>query len=235
MDNFLINSGNSNNFLIDSNNFLIDSYDFKNICFSKPKKNGNYLVSKVKYDGGDFKVQFPKMSINNEPSLKNIELEFTSDSSYTKKVYNFLSKFDDFIVDYITSNTEEWFGKKIPNDAICQMYNKFIKAPKSSENKCTINFSFSHKKEILQTLLLDKQNKELEFDDLKKGMYLECISQLKYVIFSKDNSFVVWEICTAKVYNGRVSRVPGYGFIEDAEDHEIKADSDDELDVNSFF
>jgi hypothetical protein len=216
-------------------NFLIDSYTFENIHFTKPKKNGDYLVSKVKYNNLDFKVQFPKMSINNDPTLKNIELEFISESSYNKKVYNFLSRLDEFIVEYITSNTQEWFGKKIPSESICQMYNKFIKAPKTSENKCTINFSFNHKKNILQSSLLNKKNEELDLCDLKKEMYLECISQLKYIIFSKDNAFVIWEICTAKVYNGRVSRVPGYGFIEDPEDQEIKVESDEELDVNSFF
>ena len=212
------------------NNFLITDYNLDNVSFTKPKKNGDYLVSKVKYSDDSFKIQFPKMKLISEPLAKNMELEFTSLAGYSKKIYNFLSNLDSFVVDHVTSNSEEWFNKKIPSENISNMYNKFIKAPKTAENKCTINFSFK------SGTVLDKNNEEIDFKEIKKGMYLECISQMKYIIFSKDIAFVNWEICTVKVHKPRSVKVPNYGFIEDPTDvDEIVESDDEELDINSFF
>ena len=209
--------------------FLIESYNLDNVSFTKPKKNGDYLVSKIKYLNDSFKVQFPKMKLVSEPLIKNMELEFLSSMGYNKKSYNFLSKLDLLVIDHITSNSEEWFGKKIPSENISNMYNKFIKAPKTSDNNCTVNFNFK------SGSVLDKNNEEIDFTEIKKGMHLECISQMKYIIFSKDIAFVNWEICTVKVHKPRGKKVTGNGFIEDPMDFDEVVESDEELDINSFF
>ena len=214
------------------NAFLMESFNLESLVFSKPKKHGDFMVCKIKYpdsENGLFKLQFPKMKVVSEtPSVKNVELEFTSESGYNKKIYNYLSKIDDITVAHITNNSEEWFGKTIPHENIHQMYNKFIKSPKTSDNRCTINFSFNK-----NNVILDKRNEPLDFDEIKKDTLVECIAQMKYLIFSKDSAFVNWEICTAKVYK-KLLRVPKNGFIEDPDDR-ILEDSDDDIDVNSFY
>jgi hypothetical protein len=202
-------------------NYLVDNYDVSSFQFTKPKKYGEHMISKLKKNGDDLFIQFPKMLVVSEDNSKKVELEFTSERGYSKKVYNFLAKLDDYIVEYIINNCEEWFGKKIP--IVSEMYNKFIKAPKTSENKCTIHFNV--KGEITY---------KGELEDIVKGQLLECISQIKYIVFSKDTCFVTWEICNAKIHK-KILRVPKFGFIEDVEDNEENEENETKEDLNYFF
>jgi hypothetical protein len=217
----------------------LENIDLNSLIFTKPKRHSEYLVCKVKYSKEDaevpMEIQFPKMKIVNQPSLKNIELEFQGTSGYNKNVYNFLSNIDNYIAEYITKMSEEWFGKKIPEESINKMYNKFIKSPKTSENNCTINFSFKQKKNELITELINRKNDPIKFEDLEMSQTLECIAEMKYIIFSKDTCFVQWEICTAKLHR-KMSKVPAYGFVDDPNDREnVPDNSDDELEIHSFY
>ena len=202
--------------------YLVENYNINNFTFTKPKKHGDYLISKIKNENKKFFIQFPKMLVVSEDNSKKVELEFTSETGYSKKVYNFLSELDDYIVDYITQNSQEWFGKNIPT--VNDMYNKFIKAPKTSENKCTINFNVKGD--------ITYKNKP---EDIVKGNYLQCISEMKYIIFSKDTCFVTWEIVNAKIFK-KVLRVPKFGFIEDTEDIESDEVTEEEIkEIQTFF
>ena len=199
--------------------------NIESIIFTKPKKNGDYFIAKAK---DELIIQFPKMNIINI-GPKNMELEFINDTSkYYKEVYNFLSNLDEHVIKYINENTESWFGKKIPLENVKQMYNKFIKAPKTSETKCTVNFIIKGHVEIT-----DNKNNEIGFGDLVVGNTLECISQLKYIVFSKDSCFITWELMGAKMYIKK-ERVQGYGFIEDPSENTAEPVSDDE-ELFSFF
>jgi len=206
------------------------------LSFSKPKKHGDYFISKAKYpDSETMVVQFPKMTISSEPTNKSIELEFKNQTGYNKKIYDFLSKVDDYVVSTINSKSEDWFGKKIPLDAVSKMYRPFIKSPKTTENNSTLNFNFSVKKDEFLTELINSKNEQIDFTDLKKGSTLEIIAQLKYIVFSKDTSFVTWEVSCAKLHK-RVNRVPKFGFIEDPEDcTQIVESEDEEIEVHTFF
>ena len=196
------------------------------LVFTKPKKCGEYLVCKLEKKS-EMVIQFPKMIIKSFTS-KNIELEFQNDNVYTKKVYNHLSELDQFVIDYIFKNSEEWFGKEIPLDSINIMYNKFIKAPRTSESRCFLNLSIAKTSEFM-----DKLEEPLTPQELKENSILESIAKLKYLVFSKDTAFFQWEIVSAKMTT-KVSKVKSYGFIEDPEDTYL-SDSDSELEINSFF
>jgi len=211
------------------------NYKIDNTIFSKPKKYSDYLVSKVKYPVDQietpFIIQFPKMIISSDPDEKNISLEFKSTN---KELYNFLSTLDQYIIKYISNNSEEWFDKKIPLETIKKMYNSFIKAPQSTENKCTLQFSFKTQKNELKTLFVDKKDCEIDFSQFKTNEVVECIAQFKYIIFSKDTCFCTWEISSLKLHK-KVQKVKKYGFIEDPEDVEIVDESDDDISVDNFF
>jgi hypothetical protein len=64
-----------------------------------------------------------------------------------------------------------------------KMYNKFIKAPKDSDSQCTMNFSLKKDKGKLECVLMDNKKNELDLIDFKKDSSVECITQLKYIIF----------------------------------------------------
>jgi hypothetical protein len=210
----------------------MENLNFDSLVFSKPQKHSEYLVCKVKYTENEpVIVQFPKMKIVNKTS-KNVELEF-SNGSYSKKVYNLLSEIDNYIVKHVTSVSEEWFGKKIPESSVQQMYNRFIKSPKTSENNCTVDMSFKYRKKELVTEIIDRKQNQVTFDELNVDDTLECISEMKYIIFSKDTCFVQWEITTAKLHR-KIQKVERYGFIDIPEEN-VAENSDDELEIHSFF
>jgi hypothetical protein len=200
--------------------------NIENLFFKKPKKYGDYFICKI---SEDVVIQFPKMTISSI-NLKGIELEFISDSTkYYRKVYDFLSRIDEHVLDHVSENIEEWFGKKIPSENIKQMFNKFIKSPKTSGSKCTLNFLF--KPSGKETIVIDNKKNTLELSDLKESETVECISQLKYIVFSKDTCFTTWELQSAKKYT-RIEKVAKYGFIEDPES---ESESDSEELNFSFF
>ena len=206
--------------------YLVKNYSIDKLQISKPKKQSEYLICKVKYDGSsEFFIQFPKMKLNNV-SDKNVELEFiNNDVKYNKECYNFLSNLDKYISDYISDKSEDWFGKKIPIENIKNMYNSFIKAPKTTENQSTINFNIKK-----DSTFIDRKNNELETSEIQLllNSEVECISQLKYIIFSKDTCFTIWELRSAKIYK-KIDKVPDYGFIEVEE-----SDSENEVDVEEI-
>ena len=208
-------------------NYTVSSYDINAIVFTKPRKHGEYMVCKIKHNGLDVKVQFPKMKITNILE-KNISLEFTNDAKYNKTVYNFLSDVDKSTTEYISEHSKEWFGKKIPIASVKSMFQSTIKAPVSSENKCTVQFTLNPK----TTLFFDKKNEEIEVTELRNDQILECISQMKYIVFSKDTCFINWELCTGK-FHKKIKSVPKYGFIEDPDDHQES--DDEEININCFF
>jgi hypothetical protein len=209
-----------------SDNYLIDSYNLDLFSFTAPKKCNNSMVCKIKNDSNDVLIQFPKMNVVSEEN-NVVELEFKNEKGYNKKIYDFLAKLDDIIINAVSTHSEEWFSKKIKLTHITQMYNKFIKPPKSVENRCTLNFK------IKENTLIDKKNENISTSEIKKGNTLECIAQMKYLVFSKDSCFVTWEICSAKLFK-RVNHVGKFGFIDDPEDNYEEPDPEPE-DIISFF
>jgi len=221
-------------------NYLIESYNLNNIIFTKPKKYTDYLVSKVKYnnESGDLEpqelvVQFPKMIISDQPSEKNIELEFTNSKGYNKEMYNFLRNLDQFIIKKVQSSSEDWFEKEIPIESVKKMYNSFIKAPRTTDSKSNINFSFKINKGKVTTLFFDRKGNEIEYSQFKKDEIVECIAHFKYIFFSKDTCFPVWELVSSKLHK-KIEKVPKFGFIDDPEDRP-KVESDDEQFENPNF
>ena len=215
-------------------NYLLESYNLDNIVFTKPKKYTDYLVSKVKYNvEDDFIIQFPKMVISEDPSEKNIELEFKSIKGYNKEMYNFLRKIDQFTINKVQQSSQEWFDKEIPIDFVKKMYNSFIKAPRTSESKSNINIGIKKSKN-LTSLFLDRKGNEIDYSKFKSNEIVECIAQFKYIFFSKDTCFPVWELISAKLHN-KIEKVPRFGFVDDPDDHQKVESDDEDLDNINFF
>ena len=186
-------------------NYLIDNYSLDSLHFSKPKKHSEYYYSKIKYsldkDLVNFNIQLPIMGITNIND-KNVSLEFINNniSEYSKKCYNFLTNLEGIIIDNIYLNVTEWFGKEIPKESVKKMYNSFLKAPKNSESNVGMTININKSK----------------------------ICHLKYLVFSKDTVFLVWELLSCKVYK-KINKVKQYGFIEDPEDYSLEDPEETDL------
>jgi hypothetical protein len=205
-------------------NHLVDSVDLDKITLNKPKKNGEFMVSKPKYSDNELIIQMPKMNLSLEsPENTQVFLDFLNKKEYSKKVYDFLNTLDSKIILIIFKNSEEWFGKKIPIEKITEMYSGSI----ISESECTrIKVNINKK----DTSLIDKKNNELELSDYKNNSTVECICRLKYVVFSKDKCVPVWEMVIMKLIL-KVNRVPKNAFIEEEENNS----ENDAIEEYSFF
>ena len=218
---------------METSNFLVEKYNIDDILIKQPKKYTEYYVSKVKYKESELVVQFPKMIFSEDPGEKNIELEFINNKGYNKEIYNFLKHVDQFIIKQIQEKSQEWFEKTIPGESVKKMYNSFIKAPKSSEHKCNVNFSLKVSKNEVKSVFLEKRGNEIDFSEFKKNEIVECIAQFKYIFFSKDTCFPVWELVSAKLHK-KVLKVPNFGFIDDPDDQVVESD-DEEIESFRFF
>ena len=209
--------------------YLVKNYSLNQLEFSKLKKHSDYLVCKIKYAGEPFFIQFPKMKVSSI-NQKELQLEFLNNSTkYNKESYNFLSELDSYISEHIYEKSEEWFGKKIPLENIKNMYNKFIKAPKSTDNKSTMNFIVKK-----DSVYMDTRKNEIEYSEIKESENIECIAQMKYIMFSKDNCFTVWEVHSGKVHR-TVDKVPAYGFLNVDSDSQEDSDEENISEIINFF
>jgi hypothetical protein len=211
--------------------YLVDSYsEFEKLVISPPKKYTDYLVSKIKYNDEDLVLQFPKMTISDQITEKNIELEFTNTKGYNKEMYNFLRNLDRFIIKKVEEHSQAWFEKAIPPDSLKKMYNGFVKPPQTTENRSTVNFAISQKK----TSFFDKKGNDIEYSKFERGETAECIAQFKYIFYSKDTCFPVWELVSTKLHK-RMEKVPAFGFVDDPDDLcEVESDDEDLKDFKFF-
>jgi len=209
-------------------NILVDNINIDTFVFSsKPKKskNGDLMTCKIKRNKDDaLLIQFPKMKVLNYTNDdKHIELEFINDKGYNKKVHVFLSKLDEHIIQNISDKSEHWFGKKIPIEKIQSMYNKFVK---ENENGNSIHL-------LINKCKILKKDEEVSKSEINKGDILECIAQLKYLVFTKDTCFINWEMYTAKIHK-KITRVSNFGFVDDPNDNSDNECLDEE-EIITFF
>jgi hypothetical protein len=182
---------------------LVDSIKPETFIFSNPKQHNNYKICKLKTaDKEPVLIQFPKMSVLT--FSKFAELGFVGETGYTRKVIDFLKQLDCFIVEYLHSKSEEWFGKQIPMEKLSEMYVPF-KSPFKFTNKC-----------------------ELSEDSISEESLIEGIAQLKYLVFTKETCYFQWELVTAKVHKKAQKVIKKSLFIEDPDDISDDEISDDE-------
>ena len=81
--------------------------------------------------------------------------------------------------------------------------------------------------------IIDRRKNDIELSELKEGIEIECISQLKYIMFSKDNCFTVWEFQSGKIHKV-VDKVKEYGFIN-IEESDSESDSEEISEIINFF
>ena len=182
---------------------LVTHYDIDSLKVSPPVKNGRYYVSKVKSGKKPIIAQFPTMNITKgvSDSHQNFELEWSStDKGYTKDVFEWCQKLNEFVTDTISSKSEEWFDKSLPRDIVEDMYKNFIKVPKNSDSGYSMRVSPITKGEQIESLFYNLKGELISKDVFKKGNMAIPILKLKYLFFTKDTCQILWELTAAKVF-----------------------------------
>ena len=175
--------------------FLVNNFNVDNIKITKPKKiNDQYLLSKVKYETSEndikLNIQFPKMKITHIEN-NNIILNFEQkNGSYTNKCIEFIKQVEEKVIDVLFTNSLKWFGKEIPKESIIKMYKPMI-----NEN---LDMKFVLSKQINGTDFNGNEIGNIK-EELKLNTLIENICIMKYLMFSKETVFILWEIQSIKL------------------------------------
>jgi hypothetical protein len=202
------------------NNFLIETFEPDSFYFSKPKqhKNGQLMTCKIKNKSKEpVFIQFPKMKAVSDYT-NCMELEFTSETGYSKRVVSFMERLDEFVSGLVVEKSMDWFGKQIAKENMDSMYRHSV-----NDKRIKIVFDKS------RSLVVNKQNETLTFDQIVKENVVEAICMLKYIVFTKDTCFLHWEVGKAKLYK-KIQQKEHFAFIDDPED-----ESDDEFENSITF
>jgi|DEB0MinimDraft_6_1074348.scaffolds.fasta_scaffold28215_2 hypothetical protein len=217
---------------------LITNYDVDGLKISTPVKNGKYYISKVKHGKKPIIAQFPRMNIIKNFSSENdsAELEWGSiHEGYTKDVFDWCQKLNNFTIDKISSSSHDWFGKFLPLDVVEDMYKNFIRIPKNSSSGYWMRVCPYLKDDNLETLFYNLKGNEISKNVFKKGNIAIPILKLKYLLFTKDTCQFLWELRAAKVF--RFKKPPrGYLFNNDDinDDGEEEDEDLENLDIESI-
>jgi hypothetical protein len=196
------------------NDVMLNIPEIQDINFKKPKKVNEYMVSKMNYLSKQIIVQLPKMKIN-EIKDNKIHFKCIPDHKNSKKVIEIFKKTDSIVTETIANNSEEWFGKIITLENVKKMYSAFIK-----ENT---HYSLNIRN---NSVFVDFKNNVINLEDIDTRDYLECIINIKFLVFSRNICYLKIELIKAKKCRIRISRVRKYGFIEDTNDHVLSGVSD---------
>jgi len=175
--------------------------------FSNPEKLGNSYICNLYHDDSLVYIQTPILKINDIKWANGDEgdnyIEFSSDN---KEFIDFLLEMDENCVRCTFDNSDNWFKKDIPYEAIENMYN--IKDVYEHENEYTSKLRvpvlnnkvqcniFNADKEMIEIRDLNKEDTKnvimiLHFKGLrilKESFYLDCyINQIKVVDIKKFN------------------------------------------------
>jgi len=213
-------------------NYLYQNYNLENIKLISPKKHGEFYISKIKYSNPDnsisnFYLQLPIMKIMNV-GIKELTIEFLKEGKYSEDCYTFLNNLNELILSQIIINSKEWFGKEIPKDSIKKMYNSFLKAPSTLNNNVFMNVGITKNTKYYDTKSIITE------DPLVVGNLCESICQMKYLTFSKDTAFLVWELVSIKNIKTKINKVKPYGFLHIPEEDLIDSEEYDEINETFF-
>jgi len=224
-----------------------ESSSKKIIHYKKPIKVNDNMISKL-VNCNNMVIQLPKMILFNSLNESKGKLKLKFDSfdpeqknsreRYTRLTKELFTKIDNYNIEYIAGKSEEWFNKKLTVENISSMYKPIIE---EGDSTIEINYSFDEKffdeksfdeksfdeksfdeKSFDETnKLTDHKGNPLDYSLLEPNDYMECIVKIKFLVFSRESSYLIWELCKMKKCQKRIQRVKKYGFIEDPSTEDV--------------
>ncbi len=198
-------------------------YCLDKLKITKPKKSGDFLVSKVKCNDESITLQFPKGKYSSK-SETGLQLPYGK-SKYATELITFLENFNKSVVSIISENSVAWFGKNLQTSTVEGM-NTF--------NKESINTFFKKNKGLIVTEIIDNKGRTLEYSDIVEELPMECILRLKYLVFSKTQWFFSWEVLSIKIIH-KHKKMNEYLFLPDPESDDDSDSEPDQEYLHSFF
>ena len=147
----------------------MSAYSYKDITtddltFTNPEKLGNCYICNLYNDDDLVYVQTPILEISNiNLSEDDNYIEVSSDN---KQFIDFLLEMDENCVQSTFNNSEEWFKKEIPYEAIDNMYKERIIESDDDETIFQTRFKLPVVNEKVQCNIYNKDREIIDIKDL---------------------------------------------------------------------
>ena len=202
----------------------MSAYSYKDITtdeltFTNPERLGNCYICNLYNDDDLVYVQTPILEISNiNLSEEDNYIEVSSDN---KQFVDFLLEMDENCVQSTFNNSEEWFKKDIPYEAIDNMYKERIIESDNDETIFQTRFKFPIVNEKVQCNIYNKDREIIDIKDLN-GKNIIMILHFKGLKILKDNFSLDCYINQIKeVDTNKYNILNNYAIIEDEEEEPI--------------
>lgn len=154
-------------------------------------KTDNY-ASPITYEG---QLTAPGMKVIDVKSSnpRVLELEFLS---RYPDFYDLIYSIDNYTIDGIVSNGENWFGSKPNFETIDHLCQRTINSPKNIHNCPTMEVYVAEDCEVF-----DREDRSVSVDDLHINNEVSLDLVLRSVVFKKTKCHLVYEAVKIKITN----------------------------------
>ena len=202
----------------------MSAYSYRDITtdeltFTYPEKLGNCYICNLYNDDDLVYVQTPILEISNiNLSEDDNYIEVSCDN---KQFVDFLLEMDENCVQSTFNNSEEWFKKDIPYEAIDNMYKERIIESDDDETIFQTRFKLPVVNEKVQCNIYNKDREIIDIKDLN-GKNIIMILHFKGLKILKDNFSLDCYINQIKeVDTNKYNILNNYAIIEDEEEEPI--------------
>ena len=160
------------------------------------------------------------------PTIKNIEsLDFKDKElkyGYFKitgkkfqKFKDYMNKFDEWVLEYLSNNCESLFSKKIEIESLRSIYNNSI-----SEND-NIKLFLPRMSNRIKLTIIDNNKEPIEINELDEDTHIIGAIRCRKIVIYKREILPQWEILLASIKKDKITECM---IIDDDDEEEIFGD-----------
>ena len=193
-----------------------DEIDINQINYNKPERVGQSFFSSISY-GETLKplfIQSPKVkSLTNIKDIVDkktpyLEIEIPSNKL---DLYDLFLNLDDKNIKHTVKNSEEWFNKQLPLEAIDEMYKRSSKPFKKDTNP-KMKIKLPVVKNEIKCAVYNQKRIFIDINDIKEGSEIVLIIHIRGLKFLKSYYYCDCYISQIKVFQ---NNEPKYSIIQD--------------------
>lgn len=172
-----------------------NNLNLANVNFHKPiynKINDLFFVKLTNNEHKDCLIQTPKFKIYGIQDCI-LELEFVPECN---QFYQDLRKFDNFIINNISTNGDHLFGVKLDKNSVRDLYKLSPKIPKIIPRLPIIIVVIEN-----GCQLLDQNEKQIQLDELKVNQYINFHLNIDGVYFEKSKFYAIYKTNKIQLIN----------------------------------
>lgn len=198
---------------------LISDFSADSVNFSEIKKNargGKYIL--LSDAGREIYIQFPALNAPFGISEPNEQAkDYSVNLSLTDEVTEKLRALELRVLDYVSENSKELFGKTVDKSVLEDMlFNPIIKKAKDEKYAPTMKLKVSSGEGKYVADFFKNSTEKVNISDIKKGTKIESIVRVGQVWFIGGKFGISLKLEQAKVHMN--SKLSGYAFKDDEED-----------------